>query len=85
MKQQPHPQNTKDAPRTSTWKESLRRHTTGPVFSLSVHIVILALLGSIMIAVVPKASHDDVTVEITEKISDLQEALMTQCIMKVKS
>ena len=66
MNQQPHPQNTKDAPRANTWKESVRRHTTGPLFSLSVHIVILAVLGSIVIAVVPKESHDDVSVEITE-------------------
>ena len=66
MNQQPHPQNTKDAPRASTWKESVRRHTTGLLFSLSVHILILAVLGSIVIAVVPKESHDDVSVEITE-------------------
>ena len=66
MKRQVHQQNTKDAPGASTWKESVRRHTTGPVFSLSVHIVILALLGSIMVAVVPKPSHDDVAIEIRE-------------------
>ena len=66
MKRQVHQQNTKDAPGASTWKDSVRRHTTGPVFSLSVHIVILALLGSIMVAVVPKPSRDDVTVEIME-------------------
>ena len=66
MIQQPHPQNTKDAPRASTWKESFRRHVTGPVFSLSVHILILAVLGSIVVAVVPDESQDDVAVEIAE-------------------
>jgi hypothetical protein len=48
------------------WKDIVRQHVTGPVFSLAFHIFLLVLLGMIVI-IAPTAIKDDIDpVQITE-------------------
>ena len=50
----------------ATWKDIVRRHITGPAFSLAFHIFLLVLFGT-LVFVAPKAVKDDVDpVQITE-------------------
>ena len=50
----------------TNWKDIVRRHATGPVFSLAFHIFLLVLLGTIVI-IAPNAIKDDIDpVQITE-------------------
>jgi hypothetical protein len=50
----------------ATWKDIVRQHVTGPVFSLAFHIFLLVLLGTIVI-IVPNSGKDDIDpVQITE-------------------
>ncbi len=50
----------------ATWKDVVRQHITGPVFSLSFHIFLLVLLGLIVV-VAPNDRTDDISpVQITE-------------------
>ena len=50
----------------ATWRDIIRQHTTGPVFSLAFHILILVLLGTLVI-IVPNTGKDDIDpVQITE-------------------
>ena len=60
-------QEQMDAPiAPANWKDIVRQHITGPVFSLAFHIFLLVLLGMIII-VVPNAGKDDIDpVQITE-------------------
>ena len=49
-----------------TWKDIVRQHVTGPVFSLAFHIIVLVLLGTLVI-IAPNAVKDDIDpVQITE-------------------
>ena len=49
-----------------TWKDIVRQHVTGPVFSLAFHIIVLVLLGTLVI-IVPNTGKDDIDpVQITE-------------------
>ena len=49
-----------------TWQDIVRRHATGPVFSLAFHVFLLVLLGTIIV-VAPNAIKDDIDpVQITE-------------------
>jgi hypothetical protein len=49
-----------------TWKDIVRQHVTGPVFSLAFHIILLVLLGTLVI-IVPNTGKDDIDpVQITE-------------------
>jgi len=50
----------------ATWRDIIRQHTTGPVFSLAFHILLLVLLGTLVI-IVPNTGKDDIDpVQITE-------------------
>ena len=50
----------------ANWKDIVRQHVTGPVFSLAFHIFLLVLLGTIVI-IVPNAVKDDIDpVQISE-------------------
>ena len=50
----------------ATWKDVVRQHITGPVFSLAFHIILLVLLGTLVI-IVPNAVKEDIDpVQITE-------------------
>ena len=57
------PESTQTTAETSspkqTWQDIVRRHTTGPVFSLAFHIMVLVLLGTLVV-IVPNAGKDDV-------------------------
>ena len=59
MKQQETTQTSAEtsSPKT-TWQDVVRRHTTGPVFSLAFHIMVLVLLGTLVV-IVPNAGKDD--------------------------
>ena len=64
------PESTQTTAETSspkqTWQDIVRRHTTGPVFSLAFHIMVLVLLGTLVV-IVPNAGKDDVEpVQISE-------------------
>ena len=49
-----------------TWKDIIRQHVTGPVFSLAFHIILLVLLGT-LVFIAPNAVKDDIDpVQITE-------------------
>ena len=49
-----------------TWKDIIRQHITGPVFSLAFHILLVVLLGTLVI-IAPNAVKDDIDpVQITE-------------------
>jgi len=67
MPEQEIPQEQFDAPiAPATWKDIVRQHITGPVFSLALHIILLVLLGTLVI-IAPNAIKDDVDpVQITE-------------------
>ena len=48
------------------WKDIVRRHASGPVFSLAFHVFLLVLLGTLVI-IAPNAVKDDIDpVQITE-------------------
>jgi len=49
-----------------TWQDIVRRHLTGPVFSLAFHILLIVLLGLIVIAAPEKVKDDIDPVQITE-------------------
>ena len=50
----------------ANWKDIVRQHITGPVFSLAFHIFLLVLLGTLVI-IVPNAVKDDIDpVQISE-------------------
>ena len=50
----------------ANWKDIVRQHITGPVFSLAFHIFLLVLLGTLVI-IAPTAIKDDIDpVQITE-------------------
>ena len=50
----------------ANWKDIVRQHITGPVFSLAFHIFLLVLLGTLVI-IAPTAIKDDIApVQITE-------------------
>jgi len=67
MPEQEIPQEQFDAPIAPvTWKDIVRQHITGPVFSLALHIILLVLLGMLVI-IAPNAVKDDIDpVQITE-------------------
>jgi len=67
MTEQEIPQEQFDAPvAPATWKDIVRQHVTGPVFSLAFHIIVLVLLGTLVI-IAPNAIKDDIDpVQITE-------------------
>ena len=67
MTEQEIPQEQFDAPIAPvTWKDIVRQHITGPVFSLALHIILLVLLGTLVI-IAPNAVKDDIDpVQITE-------------------
>jgi len=49
-----------------SWKDIVRQHITGPVFSLAIHILLVVLLGTLVI-IAPNAVKDDIDpVQITE-------------------
>ena len=50
----------------ANWKDIVRQHVTGPVFSLAFHILLLVLLGT-LVFIAPNAVKDDIDpVQITE-------------------
>jgi len=60
MRQQETTQTSAETtPPKQTWQDALRRHTTGPVFSLAFHIMVLVLLGTLVV-IVPNAGKDDI-------------------------
>ncbi len=67
MTEQNPPLEQIDAPAApASWKDVVRRHATGPVFSLAFHIFLLVLLGTIVF-IAPNAVKDDIDpVQITE-------------------
>ena len=61
------PSQSSEQPSATTWKDALRNHTTGPVFSLATHILILILLGTIVVIAPNTKKNDDAeSVQLTE-------------------